>query len=71
MLPTLDLAGNLVLAERISTRFGLVAPGDIVLLRSPENPRSVVTKRLIGLEGDSVTYFVEPGKSDRRETLVV
>ncbi|PON50802.1 Peptidase S26A, signal peptidase I [Trema orientale] len=71
MLPTLSLTGDLVLAERISTRFGLVGPGDIVVVRSPQNPRIVVTKRLIGLEGDSVTYVVEPGKSDRSDTIVV
>ncbi|GMN43316.1 hypothetical protein TIFTF001_012514 [Ficus carica] len=71
MIPTLPITGNLLLAERISTRFGLVGPGDIVLVRSPQNPRIVATKRLIGVEGDSVTYVVDPGKSDRRETIVV
>ncbi|XP_062096846.1 mitochondrial ATP-independent inner membrane protease subunit 1a-like isoform X1 [Humulus lupulus] len=71
MLPTLSLNGNLILAERISTRFGLVGPGDIVLVRSPLHPTLVVTKRLIGLEGDSVSYVVEPGKSDRTDTIVV
>ena len=71
MLPTIGLTGNLLLAERLSTRLGLVGPGDIVLIRSPQNPRMVTTKRLIGLEGDSVTYVVDPAKSDRCETIVV
>lgn len=71
MLPTLSVTGDWVLIERISTRFGLVGPGDIVQFRSPQNPRIVVTKRLIGLEGHSVTYVVEPGKTDGSETIVV
>ncbi|KAF3449901.1 hypothetical protein FNV43_RR05980 [Rhamnella rubrinervis] len=71
MLPTLSLTGDLLLAERISTRFDMVRRGDIVLVRSPEVPRKVVTKRLIGMEGDSVSYVVDPQNSDRCETIVV
>lgn len=71
MLPTLNLTGDFVLAERLSTRFGRVGVGDIVLVRSPENPRKVVGKRLIGMEGDSVTYVVDPKNSDWSETVVV
>ena len=71
MLPTVGLTGDFLLAERVSTRYGLVGPGDIVLVRLPKNPRIVATKRLIGLEGDSVTYLVNPGKSDKSETIVV
>ncbi|XP_048331981.1 mitochondrial ATP-independent inner membrane protease subunit 1a-like isoform X2 [Ziziphus jujuba] len=70
MLPTLSLTGDLLLAERISTRFGMVRRGDIVLVRSPKVPTKVVTKRLIGMEGDSVTYIVDPENSDRCETIV-
>lgn len=71
MLPTLGLAGNLCLAERISTRFDKLGVGDIVLLRSPELPRKIVTKRLVAMEGQSVTYTVDPKNSDRSETVVV
>ncbi|TYK13270.1 mitochondrial inner membrane protease subunit 1-like [Cucumis melo var. makuwa] len=71
MIPTLNLTGDFVLAERLSTRFGRVGVGDIVLVRSPENPRKVVGKRLIGMEGDSVTYVVDPKNSDWSETVVV
>jgi inner membrane protease subunit 1 len=34
-------------------------------------PRKIMTKRVIGVEGDSVTYVVEPKNSDRTETIVV
>ncbi|KAJ9565566.1 hypothetical protein OSB04_001532 [Centaurea solstitialis] len=71
MLPTFGLSGELVLYERISTRYGKVGSGDVVVIRSPENPRKVVTKRIIGMEGDSVTYVVDPKNSDRTETIVV
>lgn len=71
MLPTLSLTGDLLLAEKLSTQFGCVRPGDIVLVRSPVIPRRIVTKRLIGMEGDTITYIVDPGKSDRKETIVV
>ncbi|GMI85978.1 hypothetical protein like AT1G23465 [Hibiscus trionum] len=71
MLPTLNITGNLLLVERISTRTGKVQPGDIVIFRSPDTPRKVVCKRLIGMEGDQVTYVVDPNNSDECKTIVV
>jgi inner membrane protease subunit 1 len=71
MLPTFNLTGDLFLADRLSTRFGKVGRGDVVLVRSPEDPRKVVAKRLLGMEGDSVTYVVDPKNTDRSETVVV
>ncbi|XP_024961811.1 mitochondrial inner membrane protease subunit 1-like isoform X1 [Cynara cardunculus var. scolymus] len=71
MLPTFNLSGEIVLLESISTRYGKVGSGDVVIVRSPENPRKVITKRIIGMEGDSITYVVDPINSDRTETLVV
>ncbi|KAF5736311.1 mitochondrial inner membrane protease subunit 1-like [Tripterygium wilfordii] len=71
MLPTLNITADLLLAERLSHRFGKVEPGDIVLVRSPVAPRKVVTKRVIGMEGHSMTYVVDPNSSDRCETIVV
>ncbi|KAJ1413489.1 Peptidase S26A, signal peptidase I [Sesbania bispinosa] len=71
MLPTIDLKPNVFLAERISTRFGKVACGDIVVLRSPQNPRKHITKRLVGMEGDSVTYLSSPKNSDKHENVLV
>lgn len=71
MLPTLNLAGSLLLVERISTRTGKLRPGDVVIFRSPETPSKIVCKRLIGLEGDQITYVVDPQSSDRCETIVV
>lgn len=71
MLPTLNLTGDLVLVERLSARFGKVGPGDMVLFRSPDNPRKVVIKRIVGVEGETVTYSVDPKNSDERRTVVV
>ncbi|XP_057507095.1 mitochondrial ATP-independent inner membrane protease subunit 1a isoform X3 [Actinidia eriantha] len=71
MLPTLNLTGDVVLAEHVSTRLVMVGPGDVVLVRSPENPRKTVTKRIVGMEGDTVTFLVDPMNSDRCRTMVV
>ncbi|KAI3950015.1 hypothetical protein MKW92_044044 [Papaver armeniacum] len=61
MLPTLSITGDLVLTEKISTRLGKVNNGDIVLVLSPENPKKILTKRILGMEGDNVTYLVPKG----------
>ncbi|KDP37938.1 hypothetical protein JCGZ_04581 [Jatropha curcas] len=71
MLPTLNLTGDLVLAERISPRIGKVGHGDIVLVESPIKPKRVVTKRVIGMEGDRISYIVDPANSDETKTVVV
>ncbi|CAK7337980.1 unnamed protein product [Dovyalis caffra] len=71
MLPIFNITGDLALAERISHKFGKVGAGDIVLVTSPLEPRKIVTKRIIGVEGDSVTYVVDPNNSDRTQTIVV
>ncbi|XAR56405.1 Signal peptidase I [Bertholletia excelsa] len=71
MLPTFNLSGDVVLAEHISTQLGKVGLGDLVVVRSPENPRRIVTKRVVGMEGDTVSFFLDPRKSDRCRRLVV
>ncbi|XP_071716050.1 mitochondrial ATP-independent inner membrane protease subunit 1a-like [Rutidosis leptorrhynchoides] len=71
MLPTFNMTNEIVLSERISTRTGKAGSGHVVVLRSPENPRKIVTKRIVGKEGDNVTYVVDPKFSDRTESLVV
>ncbi|KAK6917215.1 Peptidase S26 [Dillenia turbinata] len=71
MVPTIDLTGNLVFVERLSTRFGKLAPGDIVIVRDPQNPRQILTKRLTALEGDTVTYSVDPDHPEKSETVIV
>ncbi|CAM8990409.1 unnamed protein product [Rhodiola kirilowii] len=71
MLPTLNLVGDVLLTERISARIGKVGVGDVVLVRSPENPMRIVTKRVLGMQGDRVTYVVDPRRSERARTIVV
>lgn len=72
MLPTMNLTGDVVLAEHISPRLGHLGTGDIVLVRSPENPRKTVTKRILGMEGDKVTFLVDPNyDSGNYRTIVV
>ncbi|XP_030514184.1 mitochondrial inner membrane protease subunit 1-like isoform X2 [Rhodamnia argentea] len=71
MLPTLNSTGDLVLVERVSTWLGKVGRGDMVLLRSSEDPRKTLIKRIVGVEGDTVTYLVDPKYSDASRTCVV
>ncbi|KAF8025983.1 hypothetical protein BT93_F2729 [Corymbia citriodora subsp. variegata] len=71
MLPTLNLTGDVLLAERVSHRLGKVGPGDVVLVRSPVDPRKSLTKRVVAMAGDKVTFVVDPRNSDRVRTIVV
>ncbi|KAF8673398.1 hypothetical protein HU200_048962 [Digitaria exilis] len=71
MLPAINLAGDVLAVDRVSARLGRVENGDVVLMISPEDPRKVVAKRVLGMEGDSVTYLVDPGNSDASKTVVV
>lgn len=71
MLPAINLEGDLVLVERISPRINRVGHGDIVLVRSPENPRKTITKRITGMEGDSVTFAYDSRQYDRWKTIIV
>lgn len=54
MLPTLAARGDVVLAESLSVRAGRLRVGDVVVARSPTNPRHTVCKRVLGLGGDVV-----------------
>ncbi|KAM3317667.1 hypothetical protein ACQJBY_035399 [Aegilops geniculata] len=71
MLPALNMTADVLLTDKVSPRYGRVAPGDVLFLVSPEDPRKVVIKRVLGMEGDSVTYPVDPGNSDATKTVVV
>ncbi|VFQ80315.1 unnamed protein product [Cuscuta campestris] len=71
MLPTLNLTGDVLLVERVSPLLGKVGPGDVVLVRSVDNPRKLITKRIMGMGGDFVTFLPEPGLSDRSVTVKV
>jgi hypothetical protein len=71
MLPTLNLTGDVLLAEHLSPRLGKVGSGDVVLVRSPVDPRKMLTKRVVGMEGDRVTFFVDPLHTDRCQSAVV
>ncbi|KAL3849368.1 hypothetical protein ACJIZ3_011250 [Penstemon smallii] len=71
MLPTLNFTGDVVLVEKLSTLLGRVGSGDVVLVKSPENPKKTITKRIIGVEGDTVSFLVDPANTDRFHSIVV
>ncbi|KAJ8441259.1 hypothetical protein Cgig2_000632 [Carnegiea gigantea] len=70
MLPTLNARGDVLLAERISHRVGKLKLGDIIFVRSPINPNRIVTKRVLGLEGDVVSFNEGAWHSSVSTTLV-
>lgn len=71
MIPTFDPSGELLLAERFSVHRGKVRPGDIVLVQSPLNPNLIVTKRLIAMENERVTFIKDPKNSDKYSNIKV
>jgi len=54
MIPTFNPRGDIVLVDHISVATGLINVGDVVIARSVQNPRHVVCKRVLGMEGDYV-----------------
>ncbi|XP_004294186.1 PREDICTED: mitochondrial inner membrane protease subunit 1-like [Fragaria vesca subsp. vesca] len=71
MLPTFNCSGDVVLAEHFSHRLGKVAHGDVVLVRSPDDPKRMVAKRVLGLEGDEVTSSFDPQRIVQHDRIVV
>ncbi|KAJ6776147.1 PROTEASE FAMILY S26 MITOCHONDRIAL INNER MEMBRANE PROTEASE-RELATED [Salix koriyanagi] len=71
MLPTLNLTGDVLLVEHVSHRFQKVGPGDVVLVRSPLDPTKMVTKRIVGMEGDQINFLPDPSITDICRTIMV
>lgn len=69
MLPTINVAGDYAIIEKITFKYGL-SIGDIVVLTSPVNPSRLLVKRILGLPGDAIyrqgiesgRYIVPKGK---------
>ena len=70
MLPTFNSSGDVVVAEHVSHRLGRLAPGDVIVVQSPDNPKRTVIKRLLALEGDKVSFF-DPHRIRQHATVVV
>ncbi|XP_041053313.1 mitochondrial inner membrane protease subunit 1 isoform X1 [Carcharodon carcharias] len=45
---------DIIISEKLSRQFYRIEKGDIVIAKSPNNPRMNICKRVIGLEGDKV-----------------
>ncbi|XP_039960497.1 mitochondrial inner membrane protease subunit 1 [Bactrocera neohumeralis] len=53
MEPTLH-SKNILLTERISTRFHNPRRGDIIIAVSPTDPKQFICKRIVGIPGDRI-----------------
>ncbi|KAJ3776892.1 LexA/Signal peptidase [Lentinula raphanica] len=73
MLPTLATSGEVVLEDRLTLRLNpnSLARGDLVVVRSPIDPTTIVCKRVIGLPGDIVCVDPTGVKAPSTEHLLV
>lgn len=53
MEPTLE-SNNILFTEHISPRLHRLRRGDIVIARSPTNPKQNICKRIVAMPGDSI-----------------
>ncbi|XP_063709122.1 mitochondrial inner membrane protease subunit 1 [Culicoides brevitarsis] len=53
MEPTLH-SKDVILTDRITTNFGKVGRGDVIIAKDPAKPRQFICKRIVGLEGDLI-----------------
>eukprot|EP01091_Cochliopodium_minus_P006860 TRINITY_DN16832_c0_g1_i1.p1 TRINITY_DN16832_c0_g1~~TRINITY_DN16832_c0_g1_i1.p1 ORF type:complete len:256 (+),score=78.61 TRINITY_DN16832_c0_g1_i1:14-781(+) len=54
MLPTFNLAGDIVLVNKLPKRYDTIIRGDVVALRSPTNAKENLCKRVLAMEGDTI-----------------
>jgi len=56
MFPTLAETGEIIIEDRLTLRLfpNRIARGDLVVLKSPIMPESIIGKRVLGLPGDIV-----------------
>eukprot|EP00123_Amoebidium_parasiticum_P011989 comp21045_c0_seq1/m.28293 comp21045_c0_seq1/g.28293 ORF comp21045_c0_seq1/g.28293 comp21045_c0_seq1/m.28293 type:complete len:170 (-) comp21045_c0_seq1:646-1155(-) len=54
MQPTFNEAGDIVAVEHVSRLTGRLQRGDVVIIRSPQDPATTVCKRIVALEKDFV-----------------
>lgn len=63
MQPTLQ-SDNILICNKIAQRFNKISRNDIVIAIHPTAPTSLICKRIIGLEGDTI---IMNSVSDERE----
>ncbi|KAK9843884.1 hypothetical protein WJX84_005986 [Apatococcus fuscideae] len=54
MLPTFNPRGDVLIQEHLSVTFKQIRVGDVVFAISKNDPRHIVCKRVLGMEGDTV-----------------
>jgi signal peptidase I len=64
MLPTFNVAGDLVLIDKLFWRFRELELGSIIVYQSPRDPDRFVIKRLLGKPGDLI--YIDPTVSNEK-----
>eukprot|EP00124_Ichthyophonus_hoferi_P004881 Ihof_evm2s601 gene=Ihof_evmTU2s601 len=54
MMPTFNESGDIIAIEHWSRLSGRLRKGDVVIVRSPQDPTHTVCKRIIAMEGEFV-----------------
>lgn len=70
MYPTFNVAGDVIIIDRLTPQYGELREGDVVLCVSPKDPTKWICKRLIALEGSTVKYVPTVGRSRPQEIRV-
>merc|ERR1719426_501110 len=65
MIPTFNREGDVVLVDHVSRAFGRLERGDVVIAVCPYEPRKLVCKRLVAMEGDALPSPLPAGASQR------
>lgn len=57
MVPTFNAKkdGDWIITEHLSAKFKTIKKGDVVIVRSPEDPKCLLCKRIAAMSGDRVT----------------
>jgi inner membrane protease subunit 1 len=68
MQPTLT-SNNILVCSKIAQRFSKISRNDIIIAIHPTAPTSLICKRIIGLEGDTI-IMNSTSADDREETNI-
>lgn len=49
MMPTFNMAGDVIFVDKLSPKQGHVERGDVVIANTPQNAKQMVCKRIIAM----------------------
>lgn len=49
MMPTFNMAGDVIFVDKLSARRGTLERGDVVIASTPQNAKQIVCKRIVAM----------------------